>query len=314
MIIPELLPICMHMTPQSVPPRALMIQSLNSILEDAEKREQANSHNVETPRETTKNTGWFDVVLVGHSYGTFVAGWIIRQTVESEVLSSDSDSQSTKSALLALPPDIRLDEKIAHVVLVDPIPILLSNPAVAHNFLYREPSTVSPVLLGSSPTPGPESPSSWYSSAAAWQLWYFASRDADIARTLHRAFFWAEGGIWREDMAVFMRGRSQETAPGSAATKGRNIAVVLGGLDQIVPAEAVRRYLTHEEKWEARWVGKVPVDEHDRNHGVTPTAEPGGGGNLEVLFNPKLDHAVIFDAESFTEPLVDLVRRYVRDE
>ncbi|KAG6857936.1 hypothetical protein C0991_004254, partial [Blastosporella zonata] len=59
--------------------------------------------------------------------------------------------------------------KIAHVMLIDPIPILLHLPPVAYNFLHRAPS-----------------------SAAEWQLWYFASTDPDIARTLGRAFFWTE--------------------------------------------------------------------------------------------------------------------------
>lgn len=54
-------------------------------------------------------------------------------------------------------------------VLVDPIPFLLHQPSVAYNFVYREPKT-----------------------ANEWQLWYFASRDPDIARALARHFFFGQ--------------------------------------------------------------------------------------------------------------------------
>ena len=88
------------------------------------------------------------------------------------------------------------------------------------------------------------------------------------------------------------------------------MAVILGGKDQIVPAEAIRRYLTGQARWSERWVGGV---------GAVGESDPEGryleedGGQLEVLFNPLLDHAVIFDVERWTEPLVEVVRRYVAD-
>lgn len=89
---------------------------------------------------------------------------------------------------------------------------------------------------------------------------------------------------------------------------GRNVAVVLGGMDQIVPAEAIRRYLTCDERAEERWVGKVPVDEDGVEESVSTEKTV---GELEVLFNPRLDHAVIFDDAKWTRPLLDLIRRYV---
>jgi hypothetical protein len=75
-------------------------------------------------------------------------------------------------------------------------------------------------------------------------------------------------------------------------------------MDQVVPAEAVRRYLTGEKKWKDRWLGRIHQDV-----GQTQVK----GGNLEVLFNPHLDHAVIFDKEKWAIPLLDIVQRYIRD-
>jgi hypothetical protein len=37
----------------------------------------------------------------------------------------------------------------------------------------------------------------------------------------------------------------------------RKMAVELGGSDQIIPTEAIRRYLTNEDTWKTRWVGRV---------------------------------------------------------
>jgi pimeloyl-ACP methyl ester carboxylesterase len=54
------------------------------------------------------------VSLVGHSFGTMTAGWVLR----------------------ALP------ERISHLTLLDPVSMLLSFPEVAYSFLYRHPSTV----------------------------------------------------------------------------------------------------------------------------------------------------------------------------
>ncbi|PPQ91361.1 hypothetical protein CVT25_004128 [Psilocybe cyanescens] len=562
-LLPELLPISMHMTPLSVPPRAEMLRSLDIILDhlktsgldvehwkDGEegRHERYHDHDEDqnerspllrasssislssssssmgaslpsyatiTPPHSQRrlsvdttsnpnlnlnlnsnrhngvvpgaNTGWDSVVLVAHSYGTFVAGWIMRMCVDVDLIGGDGlggaadvpDAEPTTETKTTgpageAPHTLELAHKIAHMVLVDPIPILLSDPTVAHNFLYREPGSVSPVLLGSvggvggvrhgegsnggvgmgiagsvgvgGESSGPDihgrtgyqdadgrhttnytfnsnsnsaannqaisgigapNHSSWsryYSSAAAWQLWYFASRDADVARTLCRAFFWAEGGVWREEVEGFIGGaglcaevdsaagaisgtgsgsdsgpRSRspscsvtrpptgrpERGRGQVRRRGRNTAVFLGGMDQIVPAEAIRRHLTKEERWTTRWAlrgsgfdgdsddytpaiptasvsgtaaaaGEVEREEEEEVIRVLndPSNSPsfrgdgsasvkakaisslspcqdGEEGMLEVLFNPILDHAVIFDEERYTEPLVEVVRRYI---
>ncbi len=247
---------------------------------------------------------WDRVVLAGNSFGTVIIGWTLRQIVDRDT--EESTDQSLVSSL---------GSKIAHLVLIDPIPILISNSTVAHNFLYRKPSTVCPRQLGSIPDievevgfqASPPATPRYYSSAAAWQLWYFASRDADIARTLCRTFFWTECVVWREDIEVFLSGNTVDdfaVAGGVDSNKSRNMAVVLGGMDQVVPAEAVRRYLTGEKKWKEQWLGR-----NHRNVGQMQVK----GGNLEVLFNPHLDHAVIFDKEKWAIPLLDVVQRYIRD-
>jgi pimeloyl-ACP methyl ester carboxylesterase len=142
-----------------------------------------------------------------------------------------------------------LGPRIAGTLLVDPIPFLLHLPSVAFNFMYRHPRT-----------------------ANEWQLWYFASRDADVARSLSRHFFWAENVLWKEEL------------------DGRRVAVSLSGDDQIVDAESVRRYLTGESEMKEQW----------------------SSGDLEVLFYPGLDHATVFDTRDRRSLLVDVLSRLSR--
>ncbi|KAH9848920.1 Alpha/Beta hydrolase protein [Lenzites betulinus] len=141
-----------------------------------------------------------------------------------------------------------LCSRVSAWLLVDPIPFLLHLPPVAYNFVYRQPR-----------------------KANEWQLWYFASRDPDVARALARNFFWAENVLWKEDL------------------EGKKVAVVLCGKDQIVDANEVRRYLTGDEgEVEFLW-------------------EENG---LEVLYYPDLDHAMVFDTKETRRPLVDVLRRF----
>lgn len=314
-LLPEFLAICSRITPRSVPPRSLTLASLNVLLESLTGTSSSPSITGEqqpllsttSDHNNRQHTcpAWDRVVLAGNSFGTVIIGWTLRQIIDGDT------EESTDHSIVS-----SLGSKIAHMVLVDPIPIFISNSTVAHNFLYRKPSTVCPRQLGSIPDVEVEvgfqaSPATprYYSSAAAWQLWYFSSRDADIARTLCRSFFWTECVVWREDIEVFLSGNFSVDGPapvtgGLDSTKFRNMAVVLGGMDQVVPAEAVRRYLTGEKKWKERWLGGIHQDVGQ----VQVT-----GGNLEVLFNPHLDHAVIFDKEKWAIPLLDVVQRYIRD-
>ncbi|EIW51855.1 uncharacterized protein TRAVEDRAFT_24907 [Trametes versicolor FP-101664 SS1] len=145
--------------------------------------------------------------------------------------------------------DPALCARVSAWLLIDPIPFLLHLPAVAYNFVYRAPRR-----------------------ANEWQLWYFASRDPDVARALARHFFWAENVLWKEDLV------------------GRDVAVVLSGKDQIVDAAEVRRYLTGEEDAEIEFAWRKD--------------------GLEVLYYPELDHSKVFDTKELRRPLVEIVQRF----
>ncbi|KAI0771077.1 Alpha/Beta hydrolase protein [Trametes elegans] len=145
--------------------------------------------------------------------------------------------------------DARLSPRVSAWLLVDPIPFLLHLPAVAYNFVYRAPRT-----------------------ANEWQLWYFASRDPDIARALARHFFWTENILWKEDL------------------EGKRVAIVLSGKDQIVDSKEVRRYLTGEDHDDIKFRWKT--DE------------------LEVLYYPGVDHAQVFDTEERRKPMVEILKKF----
>ncbi|TFK44047.1 hypothetical protein BDQ12DRAFT_717235 [Crucibulum laeve] len=151
---PELLPISMHMTPRPVPPRPAMLASLDAILESLCAEERASQDDARSPLLSQELPSWSRVVLAAHSYGTFVAGWVVRNhssgsdsilptaamqrspSASSRTLSSPAPSNMP----VALAPS--LSTKIAHLVLFDAIPILLSHPPMAHNSVYRHPSSV----------------------------------------------------------------------------------------------------------------------------------------------------------------------------
>jgi pimeloyl-ACP methyl ester carboxylesterase len=201
-----------------MPLRRTTLEAINTILEDLDISK---------------------VTLAAHSYGTFIAGHIVAPP---------PDAASTGD------PALTLNRKVASLVLVDPIPLLLHLPTVAHNFLYRAPG---------------------FRRANEWQLWYFASRDADVARVLGRCFFWEEGCIWREDLRRF------------SAEGGRRVSVVLGGGDQIVPSAAVRGYLTGDASEVGEWARAGGGSERWVNR----------SGRLEVLWFPGLDHATVFETK-----------------
>lgn len=143
-------------------------------------------------------------------------------------------------------PDIA--PRIAATLFVDPIPFLLHLPYVAYNFVYRSPR-----------------------SANEWMLWYFASRDPDVSRTISRHFFWAENILWKEDL------------------RDKVMAVALSGQDQVVNTEAVRKYLTGEDEGQACWRGE----------------------RLEVLWYPELDHEMIFHTRKRWSRLLQVLDRFV---
>lgn len=142
--------------------------------------------------------------------------------------------------------DVTLSSRIKGSLLIDPIPFLLHHSSVAYNFLYRSPRM-----------------------ANEWQLWYFASRDPDIARVLGRHFHWFEGILFREELF------------------GKRVTVSLSGRDQIVDARSVHSYLTGESEPASRWEKE----------------------GLEVLFFAKLDHAMVFDTKPSRDLLSNTLGR-----
>ncbi|KDQ50228.1 hypothetical protein JAAARDRAFT_74302 [Jaapia argillacea MUCL 33604] len=227
----------------------------------------------------------------------------LRKILDSISFSSPSSSSTTSQQYLLISHSYGtfLTSHILHsplssrfpcIILVDPIPFLLHHPSVAYNFVYRVPKT------------GPQ-----------WQLWYFASRDPDVARAISRWFFWSEGSLWREDLGIgedVGEGSSRENvvAGGEGIGGGntgvgengdervdglvdvgkgkekRRCLVVLSGSDQIVDSQEVFPYLTlgqpalcersSENEERLRW-----RDEK---------------GRLEVVLCEGLDHAMVFDS------------------
>lgn len=290
----------MHMTAHPVPPAPLIASAINNILDS-----------LDIPR----------VVVMSHSYGTFITSCILQDSSISRCLASSPHSS------ISAPAPHPILSKLGHIILVDPIPILLHLPPIAHNFLYRSPS-----------------------AAAEWQLWYFASTDPDVARTLGRAFFWTEGVAWKEDLRRWMRAEPLGNGDINAGEHnqrwgGRHVAIVLAGKDQIVPAESVRRYLTGLPEACLRWVGHkwanweeieptvVSAGSQDTSslatthiHGELCGSEDGNigttaleegmiesCGDLEVIFHPDLDHAMVFDSQEKRKTMLDVVGRYIRD-
>jgi pimeloyl-ACP methyl ester carboxylesterase len=215
--------------------------------------------------------GLHRVVIVGHSYGTVVAAHLLRWQQEQ----NGPTRHTTGAGYDGLPGgDSDLgDMDIAAALLIDPIPFLLHHPAIAYNFVYRQPRC-----------------------ANEWQLWYFASRDPDIARALSRHFFWFENILFREDVIrvapVGDEDESQKSNPPPPP-----VAVSLAGRDQIVDTRAVHAYLT----------SGVVKDAAE----VVPPARWAEDG-LEVHYFPELDHATVFDARKNRAPLLEILSRFVR--
>lgn len=251
--------------------------------------------------------GFHRVVLAGHSYGTAVSAHLLRRqwdsvdpplnpfttqtpqqpahelTNERHVISHDSSNAGSS-------------DLIAATLLIDPIPFLLHHPALAHNFVYRQPR-----------------------QANEWQLWYFASREPDTARALSRHFFWFECILFREDVLGATSGGGRGSASSSTVVAGEQpgkkkrpmpITVSLSGRDQIVDARAVCAYLTGNNDPE-------DGEEVQANHGcgkgragVPPSRWEQDG--LEVLYFPEMDHATVLDTPRDRAPLLAALRRFVR--
>jgi pimeloyl-ACP methyl ester carboxylesterase len=225
------------------------------------------------------------VVLAGHSYGTAVSAHLLRRQWGAQ--QPAHESTNSHQVIGHDNSNVGSSDLIAATLLIDPIPFLLHYPAVAYNFVYRQPR-----------------------HANEWQLWYFASREPDTARALSRYFFWFECILFRENVlgATSGGGRGSASAAGKQGKKRpMPVTVSLAGRDQIVDARAVRAYLTGskdpEEDEQANPVGKGRA-------GLPPSHWEQDG--LEVLYFPELDHATVVDTPRDRAPLLGALRRFVR--
>lgn len=276
----EILPICMHIT---TPPlaRDAMCAAITRILD---------AH------------GLRRIVVTGHSYGTVVAAHLLRRQWDSvSTLSPHRHTQQPDHEPLVMTTEDgnRVTDEddggqggiiIAAALLIDPIPFLLHHPAVAYNFVYRQPRR-----------------------ANEWQLWYFASRDADIARALSRHFFWFESILFREDVlpALDVAGIGPN-ASNEGNRRRLPVAVSLAGRDQIVDANAVRAYLTGGEGEEGADAPAAAAEGMDVDVDVPSRHHLWKREELEVLYFPELDHATVFDARQDRAALLEVLSRFVR--
>ncbi|KAF5320656.1 hypothetical protein D9758_018218 [Tetrapyrgos nigripes] len=257
----EILPISMRITSKAIPHRQAMLDAIYTTMASLQL------HNA---------------VLAAHSFGTVIAAHMIRAhsraattpPLESSTVTDDHAINTNNKTNTSASANVN----ITSYLLIDPIPILLHLPDVAYNFLYRAPR-----------------------HANEWQLWYFASRDPDIARMLGRHFFWTDNVLWKDDLIDGNASSSSSSfSEGNSGTTRKPVAIVLAGKDQIIPAHCVRKYLTGQ-------------DEHEDGDGDEAEVKEkwvSECGTLEVLWNPELDHAMVFDTKERRRGMMDVLKRF----
>ena len=151
--------------------------------------------------------GHASACFVAHSFGTIIPSWLLN---------------SKERAVRGL---------VKSVVLVDPISLLLFDPAVAYNFVHRSPANSIEIMMS-----------------------YFVSQEMYIAHTLARRFSWSDAVLFLEDVPPHVR-----------------VEVLLSGADAIVPARLVCAYVAqHRAQATAKGGGALvqePVWFDDVAHG-----------------------------------------------
>lgn len=180
--------------------------------------------------------------------------------------------------------DPHLSTRISATLLVDPVSILLHMPDVAYNFTVRPPVR-----------------------ANEWQLWYFASKDPQIAHTLGRHFFWSENVLWRDQIDHLM------------VNHNMRLTASLSGEDLIVNTNAVRAYLADRDLPDPVLVEDVTGHKQMqlRTHSAGASTEKSKrwrGNRLEVLWWDGYDHAGVFDSQQDRAKLVDVLVEYVKGD
>lgn len=121
------------------------------------------------------------------------------------------------------------------------------------------------------------------------QLYYFASTDIMVAHTLARHFFWMQNILWKDDIS------------------DRNVTVVLGGKDLIVPTQIVGRYLTEDGPGYERFLTE---DEGSNGESDNWKNTSWKGEGLDIVWLENCDHAQAFENRRDYRRLADIVRAY----
>jgi len=139
-----------------------------------------------------RTDGHKSACFVAHSFGSICVSWLLN--------SKDANIRSL----------------VESVVLIDPISLMLFDPAVAFNFVHRRPSNSVEIMMS-----------------------YFVSKELHIAHTLARMFSWSHAALFLEDIPEHVR-----------------VEVMLSGSDAIVPAELVRSYVDQHNGAKAKVLHK----------------------------------------------------------
>lgn len=107
-------------------------------------------------------------------------------------------------------------------------------------------------------------------------LWYFASKDPMVAHTLQRRTFWVENIIWKEEL------------------EGRDVTIALAANDDIVNAEAVKKYLVGEKTWKSNSSWR--------------------GNGLDLLWFEDHAHAEMFQHDRDRKVMVAVIEEYCKKD
>ncbi|KAM3416410.1 hypothetical protein BST61_g8007 [Cercospora zeina] len=174
--------------------------------------------------------------------------------------------------------DKHLCTRISGTLLVDPVTCMLHMPDVAYNFTCRPPVR-----------------------APEWLLWYFASKDPQIAHTLGRHFFWTENVLWRDQIDHLIENH------------GMRFTASISSDDLILNANAVRAYLENGTKSDP----VITKDEEGRNTmELEPTdattSKPWRGSGLETLWWQGHDHGDVYVRKDHRARLIKVIEEYCR--
>lgn len=174
--------------------------------------------------------------------------------------------------------DKHLSARVSGSLLVDPVSCMLHMPDVAYNFTCRKPIR-----------------------ANEWLLWYFASKDPQIAHTLGRHFFWSENILWRDQIDHLIENHDVR------------LTASISSDDLIVNAKAVRAYLESGVK-------PIPVMTQDKEGRSkmdletksVPQTKPWRGSGLETIWWKGHDHGDVYAKKEHRARLIKVLDEYTR--